>query len=313
LNTERPAARILWEQAVQPFQLGGFDLVHELAFVAPLLTRRPFVVTVHDLTFIRYPERLSAARRLYLRLFTGVSCRRARRVQVNSRSTANDLVSLLNIPREKIDLAIPGVEPRFQPLPQDAIDAFCKAHGLPERFLLFVGTIEPRKNLATLLHAYARLPEADRAACPLILAGGMGWMSAELPALIRALGLESDVRLPGYLPASDLVLWYNAARAFVYPSVFEGWGLPVTEALACGSPVLPSNVSSLPEAAGAAGITLDPLDVPAWSEALRRCIHDDAWCAAQQAIALEQAGRFQWKDTAQAAIKSYEKAMQTLR
>ncbi len=116
-------------------------------------------------------------------------------------------------------------------------------------------------------------------------------MSEELPALIGTLGLDNDVRLPGYLPDSELVLWYNAARAFVYPSIFEGWGLPVTEALACGRPVLTSNVSSLPEAAGAAGMTLDPLDIPAWSEALRRCIHDDAWCAAQQAIALEQAGR----------------------
>lgn len=307
LNTEKPLNRIVWEQAIQPFQLRGIDLVHELAFVAPVIMPRPFVVTVYDLTFMRYPERLTAARRLYLRLFTRLSCQRAQRVLAISRSTADDLVKLLGIHPAKIDLAIPGIEPRFRPLPTSEIDAFSRSKNLPGRFLLFVGTIEPRKNLATLLRAYAALPESARRAVPLILAGGMGWLSEDLPALITQLGLSDQVILPGYVAESELVLWYNAAIAFVYPSVFEGWGLPVTEAMACGKMVITSNVSALPEAAGEAGITLAPNDTPAWTEALRRCIEDDAWRADHEERALQHAAQFTWAQTAQQTILSYLK------
>jgi glycosyltransferase involved in cell wall biosynthesis len=313
LNTEKPLNRIVWEQAAQPFQLHGLDLVHEMAFVAPLIMPRPFVVTVYDLTFIRYPERLSTPRRLYLRLFTGLSCNRARRVMAISQSTADDLVNLLHIPREKIDLAIPGVEARFQPLPADEIENFRQANNLPKRFLLFVGTLEPRKNIPILLQAYAGLPEALRREVHLVLAGGTGWMMDDLPTLIKQLGIAETVHLPGYVADSALVLWYNAADAFVYPSVFEGWGLPLTEAMACGKPVITSNVSSLPEAVGTdgrAGLTLDPHDVAAWRDALRRCIEDPAWRHECGAHARERAGQFSWKNTAQQTIESYRRALQ---
>src|SRR5260221_7978827 len=169
-STDGPTRRILWEQVAQPWQLGGLDLVHELAFVAPLIMPRPFVVTVYDLTFLRYPDRLPLLRRLYLRLFTAISCRRARRVIAISQSTADDLVRLLGIPREKIDLAIPGVDPRFTTLPPAEVEAWRRHNGLPDRFLLYLGTLEPRKNLPLLLRAYAALPPADREAVPLILA-----------------------------------------------------------------------------------------------------------------------------------------------
>jgi glycosyltransferase involved in cell wall biosynthesis len=309
LDTERPAARIFWEQAVQPFQIGGYDLAHALAFVAPILSRRPFVVTVYDLTFLRYPERLSASRRLYLRLFTGVSCRRAQRVIAISQSTADDLANLLGIDRARIDVAAPGVEPRFAPLPADQVAAFRAARGLPDRFMLFVGTIEPRKNLRMLLHAYAALPAAERQAVPLILAGGKGWMSDDLPALIAQLGLGGSVSMPGYLADSDLVMWYNAADTFVYPSVFEGWGLPVTEAMACGTPVITSAVSSLPEAAGSIGVTLPPDDQAAWTNALHQSIADPAWRVQRSAPGITHARTFTWAATALHTLESYSRAL----
>ncbi len=313
LRTARPAYRIAWEQIVQPWQLGGLDLVHELAFVAPLIMPRPFVVTIYDLTFIRYGDRLPRSRRLYLRLFTGLSCRRARRVIAISQATADDLVRLLNVPPERIDLAIPGVEPRFQPLPAVEVEAWRQRQGLPDRYLLFVGTLEPRKNLPMLLQAYAALSARDRQAVPLILAGGRGWMTEAIDRTIAECDLASSVILPGYLADAELPWWYNAAEAFVYPSLFEGWGLPVTEAMACGKPVLVSNVSSLPEAAGDSGLLLPPDDVPAWTEALARCIHDSDWRDEHGKRARITAAKFTWERTAQETMHSYRQALGALK
>jgi glycosyltransferase involved in cell wall biosynthesis len=312
LRTANPITRILWEQLAQPWQLaalGDLDLVHELAFVAPLVMPRPFVVTVYDLTFIRYPERLSSLRRWYLRLLTGLSCKRARRVIAISQSTADDLVALLGVPRDHIDLAIPGVNSAFCPLPANEVRSWRQRTGLPDRFLLFVGTLEPRKNLPMLLRAYAALPPTQRSACHLVLAGGKGWMVEEIDRTIAEYGLSSTVHQPGFVPDEELPWWYNAAEALVYPSVFEGWGLPVTEAMACGKPVLVSDISSLPEATGDTGLRLPPDDVHAWTAALAQSIQDQAWRAEQGERARIRAGQFTWTHTAEQTIASYRKAL----
>jgi glycosyltransferase involved in cell wall biosynthesis len=309
MDTSSPMRRIAWEQALQPFQPGDFDLVHQMAFVAPLIMPHPFVVTVYDLTFVRYPERLPTARRLYLRLFTRLSCQRARRVIAISQSTADDLHHLLGTPREKIDVAVPGIDPRFRPLSDADSRAFRQRHGLPDRFLLCVCTLEPRKNLSVLLHAYAALPPADRDAVHLVLAGGQGWMYEALDALIEGHRLRDHVHLPGFIPDDALAGWYNAAETFVYPSVFEGWGMPVTEAMACGKPVIVSNVSSLPEAAGETGLRVAPHDVAAWTEALRRAIHDPVWRADAGAQALARSSLFTWLRTATSTVASYRRAL----
>jgi glycosyltransferase involved in cell wall biosynthesis len=226
-----------------------------LAFVSPLVLRKPSLVTVYDLSFIHYPQVLSAARRWYLRLFTTLSCRRARRVITISHATARDLHESLGISPDKIDVAACGYDhARYQPLPSEEVEAFRVKRGLPERFWFFLGTLEPRKNLATLLDAYARLPGTER--LPLILAGGKGWQYADIFERITRYGLEDQVRLPGFVPAEDLPLWYNSAEVFIYPSVFEGFGLPVLEAMACGAPVIVSDASSLPEVAGSAGLLI---------------------------------------------------------
>src|SRR5260221_8251375 len=204
LRTGHPLNRILWEQFAQPWQLNGLDLVHEMAFVARVVMPKPFVVTVYDLTFIRYPDRLPRVRRLSLRLLTGLSCKRARRVMAISQSTADDLIALLNVPRERIDLAIPGIEPRFRPLPAAEVEAWRQRRGLPEHFILFVGTLEPRKNLPMLLRAYAALPEADQRSHPLVLAGGRGWMVEEIDRTIASYNLAPNVIFPGFLADEEL-------------------------------------------------------------------------------------------------------------
>ena len=310
-DTQPPLRRIFWEQIVLPAALAQTrsDLLHALAFVTPVLSLTPSVVTVYDLSFVHYPHLLPAARRLYLRLLARHSCRRAQRVIAISQSTARDLSATFGISPGKIDVALPGVGSQFAPLPESRVEDFRRRKALPERFLLFVGTLEPRKNLPMLLRAYAQLPDRDRAAVHLVLAGGRGWMFDEIFRTVEAHGLGGTVHLPGYVPAEELPLWLNAAEAFVYPSIFEGFGLPVVEALACGTPVLVSDVSSLPEAAGDTGYCLPPDDVPVWGEALARVISDPAWREEAGARGRVHAARFTWANTAAQTVASYRRAL----
>lgn len=308
-NTEHPAARVLWEQAVQPWRLGDFDLLHAMAFVSPVLTNKPGVVTVYDLSFLHYPDVLSAARRHYLRALTAVSCRRAERVIVISHSTARDLRDSFDLPAEKVDVAAPGYDrSAYRPLPEDQVAAFRVRMGLPPRFWLFLGTLEPRKNLVTLLDAYASLGPHER--LPLVLAGGKGWDYDPIFERISRYELEDVVFTPGFLPAADLPLWYNSAELFVYPSVFEGFGLPVLEAMACGTPVLVSDASSLPEVVGDNTLCLPPQDSDAWAQALQHAFYDADWRQATSTAGLQSAARYSWEETARATVASYQRALE---
>jgi glycosyltransferase involved in cell wall biosynthesis len=307
LPTHRPLVRIAWEQLLQPFALARArpDLLHSLAFVSPLILPCPAVVTVYDLSFRLTPERFRPAQRLYLSAFTVVSCRRARRVLAISESTRADLVRLLRLPASKIDVALPGLAPALRPLPAGQVEAFRARRGLPERFILYLGTLEPRKNLAALLEAYARLRPAHSDLF-LVLAGARGWWYADLFRRVEALGLSSVVMFPGYVPEDELPLWYNAAAVFAYPSSYEGFGLPVTEALACGRPVVTTAVSSLPEAGGDAAFRVPPDDVPALADALAEALVPDA---ERTARGLAHAARFRWAGTAAQTAASYRRAL----
>ncbi|HLV33828.1 MAG TPA: glycosyltransferase family 1 protein [Spirillospora sp.] len=308
LNTENPLRRILWEQVIQPWQLGEFDLYHALAFVGPLWLTKPMVVTVYDLSFIHYPQVLPASRRLYLRLLTRLTCHRARRVIAISESTARDVVASLGVPADRVDVAAPGYDPAFfRPLPPEQVAAFRRQKGLPERFWFYMGTLEPRKNLVTLLEAYARLPQSER--LPLLLGGGKGWLYDEIFATIERHNLADSVHWLGYLSAEELPLWYNCAEVFVFPSVFEGFGLPVLEAMACGTPVIVSDISSLPEVTGSAGLWLSPYDTEAWSIALRRAFADTDWRVQSSQQGLAEAARYSWQETARQTLRSYSCAL----
>ena len=307
-DTSSPWRRILWEQVFQAGQLREFDLYHAMAFVAPLYLNAPMVVTVYDLSFLLFPERLSAARRWYLRYFTALTCRRALRVLAISHSTAKDLTRLLGINPDKIDVTPLGYDKSvYRPLPAKTIEEFRARQGLPARFWLFIGTLEPRKNLTMLLRAYARLPHSQR--LPLILGGGKGWMADDIFATIEQEGLHENVRHIGFVPAADLPLWYNCAQAFLYPSIYEGFGLPVLEAMACGTPVVTTDISSLPEVAGDAGLCLPPGDAERWTQALVDISKDLHWREAASEKGLERAQRFSWERAAALTMDSYRKAL----
>jgi glycosyltransferase involved in cell wall biosynthesis len=187
------------------------------------------------------------------------------------------------------------------------VAAFKRAKGLPDRFWLFLGTLEPRKNLVTLIEAYAALPPADR--LPLILAGGKGWDYQPIFDAVARHGLGSAVQFPGYLPFAELPFWYNGADCFLYPSVFEGFGLPALEAMACGTPVIVSDASSLPEVVGDAGMCLPATDVSAWTAALRQAAHDAAWRESARARGLAQAARYSYAATAKVQVEAYRRVL----
>lgn len=310
LNTTAPPRRILWEQVLQPAQLRGYDLYHALAFVAPALpVVPPFVVTIYDLSFVHYPQVLSRARRTYLRAFTAHTARRAARVIAISHSTARDVIDVFGIDAGKVDVAPPGTDfERFRPLPPEQVAAFRAARNLPDDFWLFLGTLEPRKNLPTLLRAYARLPRESRPA--LVLAGGKGWDYADVFETIAQQGLERDVQAPGFIPMADLPLWYNSASVFLYPSLYEGFGIPPLEAMACGTPVIVSDVSSLPEVvAGTDALRVPPHDGDAWHAALLTALDDGDWRERAGASGMEGAARYTWANTAQQTVHSYQHAL----
>jgi glycosyltransferase involved in cell wall biosynthesis len=305
-DTTHPLKRIVWEQSLQMVALHHLqpDIYHALAFVGPWHVSAPMVVTVYDLSFIRYPEVLTRTRRLYLHHLTQRTCQQARRVIAISQSTAHDLTELLGIDPSKIDVAYPGVSSAFQPLPADEVAIFRHKKSLPARFFLFLGTLEPRKNLPMLIRAYGQLSADERMTCHLVIGGGKGWLYQEIFDTIEGLNLSDTVHVPGYIPIDELAWWYNAAHAFVYPALFEGFGIPIVEALACGRPVLASNISSLPEATGPHAVLLPPHDENAWTEALRQAITAPD-TNELQTTRRAWASAFTWRRTAEQTLASY--------
>lgn len=307
--TYRPVVRVAWEQLVQPWVLkeAKADLVHGPVFVGPFIAPCPVVVTIHDLSFLRFPHLFRGANRLYLRIFTRASVRRARRVIAVSSYTAEETIRLLGVEGGKVDVVYHGVDAGFRPLPAKEVQAFRERTGLPERLILYVGTLEPRKNLVRLVEAFARLQEPGLS---LILAGARGWYDETIFARVEELGLREKVLFPGYVPPDELPLWYNAATVFVYPSLYEGFGMPVLEAQACGTPVLTSDRSALPEAAGEGALLVDPWDVEVLAEGLRQLLGDETLRMTLRQSGLAHASRFDWRKTAAETVAVYWRALE---
>lgn len=311
LPTTRPAVRILWEQTLQPVQLvrEGVDLLHSLAFVQPVFLPCPGIVTIYDLSFILFPERLHPLRRLYLRWGTGRSAGEARRIIAISHSTKQDIVRLLAVAEGKVDVVPCGVDKDFQPIenPQ-LLDDFRRKRRLPQQIMLFVGTIEPRKNLVSLLEAYSLLRQKMQPP-PLVIGGPRGWHHQEVFAAVEELDLLDSVMFPGYISREELPLWYSAAHCFVYPSLYEGFGLPPLEAMACGTPVITSNASSLPEVVGDAGMLVSPSNAEEIADAMHRLLTDDDLRLEMSEKGLSRSQEFSWRRAAQLTVEAYERAM----
>ena len=300
LPTERAMARIAWEQAVAPLTTAraGLDALLCPVNVVPLAGAVPSVVTVHDLAFLTVPQTFLPAKRRYLRAMTRLSVHRARRVIAVSAQTKADIVAHFGIAPEKIAVIPNAADARFAPAAPDAdLAAFRTARGLPERYVLFVGTVEPRKNLTRLLAAFAQLAARD-AEIGLAVVGASGWLASDIAPLVHTLGLGDRVRFTGYVPDDALPRWYQAATVVCYPSLYEGFGLPVLEAMACGTPVVTSAVGSMAEIARDAALRVEPTDTEAIAAALRQLLDDAPLRARLSDAGLQRARQYSWERTA---------------
>lgn len=309
-DTRSPWRRILWEQTRLAVLTRRLNLLHGLAFAAPLAAACPTVITVHDLSFLRFPTAFRPFNRAYLSLFTRWSTRRAARVIAVSASTRQDVIALCGVPAEQVIVVPNGVNAQFAPAAASAVAEFRRRAGLPDRFILFLGTLEPRKNIEGLLAAYAQARRRSTAPLPkLVIAGGKGWYYETIFARVTDLALTDAVIFPGYVPTEALPWWYRAAEVFVYPSRFEGFGLPVLEAMACGTPVITSDASALPEVAGDAALLVPPDDVAGLADALLRTLTEPELRDHLRAAGLRQAAQFSWARTATETIAVYRSVL----
>jgi glycosyltransferase involved in cell wall biosynthesis len=314
-HTTPPVTRILWEQTVLPVLAArdGLDLLHCPLNVLPVGSACPVVLTIHDLSFIRFPDRFNAIKQRYLAALTRYSAHRARRIVADSAATKLDVVEAFGIPAEKVDVVYSGVERDFRPLDRSnqadaaTLAEFRTRHGLPEHMILYLGTLEPRKNVDTLVAAYSAVVKAGLPHT-LVLAGGKGWQYEAIFRAVDEHGLQDRVLFPGYVSREEQPHWYNAADLFVYPSQYEGFGLPPLEAMACGVPVITSNASSLPEVVGDAGMTVDAGDVEALGEAMLAVLADAARADRMRASGLARASTFTWQAAAEACVRAYRAA-----
>ncbi len=310
--SERSHAR-LWHRLHLPIPVelwtGHLHLFHATDFaLPPTLPATRTVLTVHDLAFERYPQDTMPGMLRYLRTVVPRSVRRADYIIAPSEATCRDLIALYGTPPHKVRVIYAGVEERFTPKGGAEEAAVLRArYGLPEApIVLTVGTLQPRKNHLRLVQAFAQV--AERAV--LVIAGGAGWNYEAVRREVRRLGLEGRVIFSGFVEDADLPALYRAATVFAYPALYEGFGLPVLEAMACGVPVVTANVSSLPEVTGPqAALLVDPLDVEALAAALARLLDDADLRAALRERGIARAARFSWQRAARETWALYREVL----
>ena len=303
-----------WRMAVWLGQLAGVgferlvpgaELFHATEHLLPPLRGLPSVLTVHDMIFKLFPEHQKRLNYWYLNATMPLYCRRADAIVTVSEWSKRDMVAQYGLDPGKVTVIHEAASPEFVPMPAEALDEVRRRYGLPETFLLHVGTIEPRKNLGRLVEALQGLRDVGLS-IPLVLTSAKGWLYEGFFRRLEELEVRDSVHLTGYVPAADLPALYSMARATILASVYEGFGLPVLEAMACGTPVLCSNASSLPEIGGDAARYFDPQDVTAMGEAVRAVWRDAELRADMRRRGLAQAARFSWKRAAKETIDLYD-------
>jgi glycosyltransferase involved in cell wall biosynthesis len=265
------------------------------------------VVTIHDVIPLVLPWSFPRRHRWVVATALSRMRKQADMVIVPSHAVAEDVMRYLQVERQRIAVIPMGCNPRFRPHQDPSrATALRRRYALPERYILFVGTLEPRKNVNTLLQAFAQLiADRPRDGLHLVIAGGQGWGGEDHRATVERLGIRQYVRFTGFVADDDLPDLYRGAQVFVYPSLYEGFGLPVLEAMASGVPVITSNRSSLPEVAGDAALLVDPTQAEALAAAMSALLHDDALRQALRAKGLARAATFTWEVVAQRTVAVY--------
>jgi glycosyltransferase involved in cell wall biosynthesis len=269
-------------------------------------TKLTCVVTVHDLSPLRFPEFFSLKRRYFADRLLGLKkvITGANRIVATSEHTRQDVHEFIGVPLDRIDVASPGMNSRYRPQPPEEIERVRARHRLPEKYFLFVGAVEPRKNIEGLIDAFEQLPEEYG----LVIAGGRGWANEGIHRRIHRTKVHKRIRHLGYVPEEDKAPLYAGAVAFVYPSFYEGFGMPPLEVMACGTPAIVSHASSLPEAVGDAGLLVNPNDPGTIAAAMLTAATDEPTRAMLRERGLRQAAKFTWDETARRVEEAFAKA-----
>jgi alpha-1,3-rhamnosyl/mannosyltransferase len=284
----------------------GYDLYHEPNFI-PFACGLPTVATIHDLSALLHPEWHPADRAAHFERHFHQGLKRCDHFLAISECARREIIQTLGLRPERVTRTYMGVRPGLGPLPRAHVAAALARLGLPPRYLLYLGTLEPRKNVLTLLRAYCALPDRVRSEYPLVLVGGWGWNSGDVADYLDRAARHRGVRHLGYLPESELAVLYNGARTLAFPSFYEGFGLPPVEMLACGGAVLASTAGALAETVGDQAHLVEPLDVDGWRDALLRVTTDDDWWQFLRHGAVEHARRFTWEQCAADTLGVYRK------
>jgi glycosyltransferase involved in cell wall biosynthesis len=301
----------IWQRARLPipvtYWIGRVRLYHATDFVLPPVPRDTrTLLTVHDLSFVRAPETASPRLRAYLNQVVPRSVRRADHVLADSQATKDDLIALYGTPPEKITVLLSGVSERFVPITDPAkVSAVRARYRIGDApYLLAVGTVQPRKNYERLIRALAALP-GDLEPVKLVIVGGRGWLQESIYQAVEELKLNERVIFTGFADDADLPALYSGSRGLAYPSLYEGFGLPILEAMRCGVPVLTARTSSLVEVAGDAAILVDPASVDSIRDGLIQLLTDEAQRSQLVAAGHEQSRPFTWERAAQNLLTTY--------
>jgi glycosyltransferase involved in cell wall biosynthesis len=300
IRTPLTLPRAAWKDRV--------DVLHVVHVTPPVCTAR-MVVTAFDVSYEVYPEHFPLGLRLRLSKLVPYSVRRARKVLTISEYSKRQLIEWYRLPEDKVEVVSCGVDTAlYRPIPRE--DAWARLRvryaGIGERFILYVGSLQPRKNVPRLLEAYARLVAEEGIEHQLLLVGKHKWLTAEVAEALERLKLtDKRVRFTGHVPDEDLPFLFNAADLMVFPSLFEGFGLPCVEAMACGTPVVCARATSLPEVVGDAAILVDPLDVGDIARGMLEVLSDEACRLALRARGLVRAQAFSWDETARRALRVF--------
>lgn len=298
-------ADVLYMHAILPAMAMSkrVDLIHMPANTIPLFCTFKSSVFVHDTTIFDHPEHFTTWHRNYARFFTRHAVQNATHILTNSQQSKQDILRWFDVPASKVTITTLAANPAFMPLPASALDHYRSA--FPKNFILTVGALEPRKNITRLIHAYANYRK-EGGALPLLHVGPRGWNYKNVLSTVEELGLKPHIQFLGHVEIDTLVALYNLAEVFVYPSLYEGFGLPIVEAMSCGCPVITSNTSSMPEVGGSAVVYVDPTDTNSIMQAMQSVLQNDPQRQMMRTASLSQSRRFSWEMCARETLACFE-------
>lgn len=312
-NYKSAYERMFAEQFIMPFKYNKFDLVHFLDYSSPLVPiKAPFITTIHDLTFYRYPKTFTNKSRKIKQMLTPISINRASAIIAVSESTKKDILEYFPQAEGKVKVIYPG-KPDFKKIEDKTyIEYVKKIYGIEGNYILSVGTLEPRKNIISLLKAFVKVHRKIKD-MKLVLVGSKGWLYEEVFTKVNNMEIRDNIVYTGYVEQQHMSVLYSGAEVFVYPSIYEGFGLPPLEAMSCGVPVVVSNTSSLPEVVGGAGAYCNPHDIDSISGAILSILNSDEIRKDLIYKGLKQCEKFSWEKTADNVIDLYRQILEVLK